>query len=384
MRRSIASAWRKVVATLAVASLPLAAAAVDFTQVRQLDSDLEGAYCNGDLVELAPGEMYLTCSDHGPAHQGTVLRIGTDGKTQVLAEFSRFKSSPYKPLGGLIDGGDGALYGTTASGGDYGHGTVFRIKPGGRLTVLHHFGAIANDGDAPYAGLMKASDGRFYGTTWVGGANSSSGTVFRISKSGKYKVLYDFSDGKDGGHPRAELAEGPDGALYGVAEYGGTYGEGTLFRLTLDGQLTVLHHFGGPLADGAKPRAGLTLAADGKFYGTSSYRDTDQQGTVFRLDPASGDFEVLHVLQGDEGCSPWARLVAGPDGWLYGSTFRCALSSVGTLFRVSPQTGEFELVHRLVYSEGVGPKGGLLLASDGALYGTTWEWPSTLFRLSGF
>jgi len=371
---------RRSIATLVLACLPLAAGAVEFTKIRSLDSDLEGLNCNGDLAELAPGEMFLTCADHGPGHQGSVLRIGFDGQTKVLAAFTRFKESPYRPLGGLIDGGDGALYGTTASGGDFGGGTVFRIKPGGRLTVLHHFGIGAEVAQAPYAGLVKASDGRFYGTTWVAGPNGGKGNVFRISRSGKYKELHVFTDGEDGGHPRAQLAEGPDGALYGVTETGGLYGEGTLFRITLEGQLTVLHHFGGAMADGTSPRAGLTLAADGKFYGTSSYRNEKQQGTVFRLDPASGDFEVLHVMQGDEGCSPWARLVAAPDGWLYGSTFSCG----GTIFRVSPETGAFETVHRFEYTEGIGPKGGLLLASDGALYGTTWEWPSTLFRLSGF
>jgi len=375
---------RRSIATLVLACLPLAAGAVEFTKIRQLDSDLEGMNCNGDLVEVAPGDMLLTCADHGPGHQGSVLRIGFDGQTKVLAAFTRFKASPYRPLGGLVDGGDGWLYGTTAQGGDHGRGTVFRIKPGRKLAVLHHFAPDYEEAQAPYAGLLKASDGRFYGTTWVGGPYGSYGSVFRISKSGKYKELHAFTNGEDGGHPRAQLAEGPDGALYGVAESGGLHGEGTLFRLTLKGQLTVLHHFGGALADGAKPQAGLTLAADGKFYGTSSYRNAEQQGAVFRLDPASGALEVLRVLQGDDGCEPWARLVAAPDGWLYGSTSDCGLYNVGTIFRVSPQTGAFETVHHFEYSEGVGPKGGLLLASDGALYGTTSDWPSTLFRLSGF
>jgi uncharacterized repeat protein (TIGR03803 family) len=105
------------------------------------------------------------------------------------------------PEAALTQGRDGNLYGTLTNSGAYGAGVVFKINPTGEVTVLHHFCAEANcaDGAEPYAGLIDASDGNFYGTTVAGGTGHCDngvipgcGTVFRITPHGELTTLYNI------------------------------------------------------------------------------------------------------------------------------------------------------------------------------------------------
>ena len=136
-----------------------------------------------------------------------------------------------------MQGSDGYFYGTTDLGGDtnlnsgYGYGTVFKISPSGELTTLYSF-TDSNDGAYPQAGLVRGSDGNFYGTTFIGGMNNS-GTVFQINATGALTTLYSFSGGNDGLYPTAPLLQGSDGSFYGTTWQGGLARRGTVFRLTL-------------------------------------------------------------------------------------------------------------------------------------------------------
>jgi len=151
------------------------------------------------------------------------------------------------PEAGLVQGSDGNLYGTTSAGGTNGHfddhgifagGTVFKIGTNGGLTTLHSFTG-GNDGGFPEAGLVQGSDGNLYGTTYYGGTNGA-GTVFKISTDGTLTTLHSLAGGNDGGCSAAGLVQGSDGNLYGTTEYGGTYGFGTVFRLTIVPGLSII------------------------------------------------------------------------------------------------------------------------------------------------
>ncbi len=181
------------------------------------------------------------------------------------------------PWAGLIQATDGNFYGTTTQGGAYGDGTVFKITPSGALTTLHSF--AGSDGSSPYAGLIQGTDGNFYGTTYYGGAATwcygyaGCGTIFRITPSGTLTTLHSF-DGGDGAWPQAGLLQANDGNFYGTALTGGAttfcYGYpgcGTIFKITPSGTLTTLYSFQG--SEGAIPIGGLIQASDGKFYGTT-------------------------------------------------------------------------------------------------------------------
>jgi uncharacterized repeat protein (TIGR03803 family) len=185
----------------------------------------------------------------------------------------------------LVQGSDGSFYGTTSMGGANSVGTVFRITPSGSETNLHSFSG-SPDGANPLAGLVQGSDGSFYGTTSGGGANGG-GIVFRISPSGAYTNLHSFGNFPDGVGPNAGLVEGSDGTFYGTTVSGGANSVGTVFRISPSGSETNLHSFGN-FPDGANPNAGLVQGGDGSFYGTTKFGGANTNcfsgcGTVFKF-----------------------------------------------------------------------------------------------------
>jgi uncharacterized repeat protein (TIGR03803 family) len=294
---------------------------------------------------------------------------------------------PYAPL---VKGIDGNLYGTT-SGYEVGlGGTVFKITEGGKLTTLHGFCVEPNcaDGATPIAGLVRATDGAFYGTTYNGGSNGN-GTAFKITPGGKLTVLHRFcqTDCSDGARPVAGLIKGRDGEFYGTTYGGGASGNGTAFRMSPTGKVTTLHSFDG--SDGAKPEGGLVQAPDGNLYGTTyggggtSNCSTLGCGTVFKITP-EGKLTTLHVFCTQsycpDGSNPVATLIEGADGKFYGTTSTggdsesACQGGCGTVFKITPR-GKLTTLHRFCSQnncfEGTLPTGNLVQAADGNFYGTT-------------
>jgi uncharacterized repeat protein (TIGR03803 family) len=179
------------------------------------------------------GTMYGTTRSGGAHNQGTVYSITASGVETVLHSFGGGSGGGAGPYAGLI-AVNGTLCGTTLNGGANGQGTVYSITiaPSGAETVLHSFGGSSGDGAGPYAGLL-AVNGTLYGTTASGGANGQ-GTVYSImpTSSGTYAVLWSFGSQYDGATPRASLIR-INGFLYGTTTQGGTYGDGTVFKLLL-------------------------------------------------------------------------------------------------------------------------------------------------------
>jgi uncharacterized repeat protein (TIGR03803 family) len=299
------------------------------------------------------------------------------------------------PAAGLIQATDGDLYGTTFSGGNgngFG-GVIFRITPSGTLTTVHIFCLQPScpDGRSPDAGPVQATDGNLYGTTAFGGAQIHYGTVFRTTLSGTLTTLYSFcsqTNCTDGDQPEAGLVQAVDGNFYGTTAAGGASddcegGCGTVFRITPSGALTTLHSFA--QTDGAVPSAGLIQALDGDFYGTTSQGGDNTAdcelgcGTVFRI-TASGMLETVHSFCSESGCadgrSPIAGLIQATDGNLYGTTFLGGASGGGTVFRITPSgtlTTLYSFCSQSDCRDGSAPQAGLVQATDGNLYGTTVE-----------
>ena len=205
------------------------------------------------------------------------------------------------PQAGLILATDGNFYGTTYSGGtsNYcggGCGTVFKITPSGSLTTLHSFNGT--DGYNVYAGLVEGTDGNFYGTTFNGGPQNV-GEVYKITPGGTLTVLHTF-DGTDGDYPRAALIQATDGNFYGTTFQGGTNGQGTVFAITPGGSLTTLYSFCAQTGcdDGANPIGGVTQASDGYLYGTTNGGGSDNSGTVFKLQLVSYTLTVTAPQNG--------------------------------------------------------------------------------------
>jgi uncharacterized repeat protein (TIGR03803 family) len=188
----------------------------------------DGANPKAGLIEGSDSNFYGTTFSGGMSGSGTVFKISSAGKLTPLWSFTGGVDGG-QPSAGLVEGSDGNFYGTTFSGGMSGSGTVFKISSAGTLTTLHSFG-YGTDGANPKAGLIEGGNGEFYGTTAGGGA-SGTGTVFKISSAGTLTTLWNFTGGVDGANPQAGLIEGSVSNFYGTTAGGGSGNAGTVFTL---------------------------------------------------------------------------------------------------------------------------------------------------------
>src|ERR1017187_999315 len=304
------------------------------------------------LVQATNGDLYGTTAKGGANGGGTVFKITPGGTLTTLYSFCSQTNcmDGVEPYAGLVQAANGDLYGTTVAGGANGYGTVFKITPGGTLTMVYSFCSQTNcaDGAYPEAGLVQAANGDLYGTTPQGGANRG-GTIFKITPGGTLTKLYSFcSEGvypacTDGLIPDAGLVQAANGDFYGTTDYGGGNGHvGTLFKITPSGTLTTLHGFN--YTDGEGPSAGLVQATNGDFYGTTLSGGANGEGTVFKITP-SGSLTTLYSFCSQSGCTdgafPEAGLVQDTNGDFYGTTFEGGSNDGGTVFRISVGLGPF-------------------------------------------
>jgi uncharacterized repeat protein (TIGR03803 family) len=243
----------------------------------------------GGLVRDGSGTLYGTTIFGGTAGgYGTVFQLSAAGKLTLLHSFSGTPDGE-DPYGGLVRDSAGNLYGTSLYGGSGGgFGTVFKVNKAGKMTLLHSFSGTP-DGVNPHDGLLRDKAGNLYGTTIYGGAGGGYGTVFKLSPTGKLTLLHSFSGDPDGVNPYARLARDGAGNLYGTTFYGGTSGYGTVFKVSKAGKMKVLHSFT-YAPDGAHPIGGLVMDKAGNLYGTTSAGgDTSCGfsgcGTVFEITP---------------------------------------------------------------------------------------------------
>ncbi len=359
----------------------------------------DGASPYARLVQATDGSFYGTTYAGGASGNcqggcGTVFRITPGGTLTTLHSFDWYDGA--SPSAALVQGTDGNFYGTTYGGGvNHYYGTVFKITPSGTFTSLYSFCTQANcaDGAMPYAGLVRATDGNFYGTTLEGGSNNgcslgsgSCGTLFKITPGGTLTTLYSFCAQPgcaDGGNPYAGLVQASDGNFYGTTFGRGANGYGTVFKSTPSGALTSLYSFCAQAncADGQYPYAGLVQGTDGNFYGTTPEGGGGAYhlgGTVFKVTP-SGTLTTLYNFCSLPGCadgdSAHAALVQATDGNFYGTTggggaYCIPNSGCGTVFKITP-SGSLTTLHSFDGSDGKGTSAGLVQATDGNLYGTT-------------
>jgi uncharacterized repeat protein (TIGR03803 family) len=364
------------------AVIAIALPAQTFTSLHSFN-DADGSYPRAALVQTNNGNLYGTTETGGPNGQGTVFKITPGGALTTIYNFC--PNTPCtdgaKPGGALVQAADGSFYGTTEGGGMGGHGTIFKITPGGTLTTLYRFCPEndCTDGARPTAGLILGADGDWYGTTSEGGI-SGNGTVFKITPRGALTSLYHFcmkSHCADGADPATGLVEGDDGNFYGTTEAGGANRVGAVFKITPDGALTILHSFNG--TDGQTP-LGLVLATDGNFYGTTlSGGATVFYGSVFKVTP-KGALTSIYSFCSQSGCAdgntPFAGLIQGSDGNFYGTTFIGGANSNGTVFQITP-SGALTVLYNFcsqggsLCTDGDQPIAGLVQDTNGKLYGTT-------------
>jgi len=279
------------------------------------------------------------------------------------------------PYAGLVRDAKGNLYGTTYWNGSYGWGTVFKVDTNGTETVLYSFcpgGIPCTDGGNPAAGLIRDAHGSLYGTTQSGGS-ADRGTVFKVDTNGTETVLYNFAGGaSDGCNPDQGLVRDKAGNFYGTGECG-AFGKGVVFELSLQGQETVLHNFAGGSSDGASPVLGSLLTDKaGNLYGTTEFGGTSGQGVVYKL--GKNGFKVLHSFAGGttDGCFPFGSVAMDKNGNLYSTTYQCGVSGKGVVWKLS-RKGKLTVLHSFAGApnDGDTPEAGVKMDAKGNLYGNT-------------
>ena len=355
-----------------------------------------GAQPLSALVQAGDGDFYGTTVAGGESGHGTVFRLTAAGvQTHVVSFTGNAGAAPGgAPVAGLTPGPDGALYGTTTEGGTHGFGTIFRIGSAGAFTTLVDFTGSSGlaRGSVP-SQLAIHPDGNLYGTT-QGGGTGGFGTVFRVTTAGGLTTLVDFT-GTDGGvagaAPRGPLAV-QGSTLFGVTESGGAGDFGTIFKVTTSGAFSLMASLTGAAGTnpGAAPRGGLHLHSDGHLYGTTRYGGASDQGTFFRI--TTETIPILTLLRSfadATGSLPGGALAQDGAGALYGTTSGGGVYGLGTCYKITA-TG----VHTLLGSftgnagpmPGAAPEEGLVLGSDGQLYGAASAGGTgnrgTLFRLT--
>jgi uncharacterized repeat protein (TIGR03803 family) len=332
-----------------------------------------------EVIEGSDGALYGTTRDAGLNDNGIVFKVNKDGSDYaVLVKFDGAGqgSSPY---GGVVEAGDGKLYGLTSMGGEAGYGTLFRLnKDGGGFETLHSFIATSSDGRQPEGNLLLGRDGALYGTTYYGGANGA-GSVFRIQRDGTgFTLLHSFDPYADGQFPTAGLAQGTNDLLYGVTSIGGYSAQGTLFSVDTNGaSFTVLHPFGAS-GDGQSPYSGLVRGPGGVLYGTTYTGASQMNGVIFEINEDGSGYALVHEFNGgvnSEGYRPEGLLWLSGDGFFYGTTSHGGLANIGTIYRVRPDGSGNTRLLSFSYSgrDGTDLSAPPLPASDGKLYGVAFD-----------
>jgi len=344
---------------------------------------------SGGPVLDTMGALLVPLAAGGTTGDGTLLKVTTSGAVTIAATIGG--SFGEKPAGALLRVGNSWL-GLAEAGGLAGRGELFRYNPAEGITPLADF--ASSSGSVPEGPATKGADGLYYVAAREGGA-FGRGAILRFdATNGNRTTVASFSGTSGfsrGTRPRAPLALGPDGFIYGVTEAGGNNDQGTVFRVTPNGEVVTLVDFAASPQPNT-PKSGLTLSPDGKFYATTSTGGANGKGTLFSV-TTDGVYTTVFSFSGSSGTAPGdgptGSLLAAPDGTLYGTTVALAgTTGSGTIYRVSA-AGVPLTLGTFTGSSGalVGgrPFGQLAFGLDGCLYGCTSEEGSrgggTLFRV---
>jgi uncharacterized repeat protein (TIGR03803 family) len=367
-------------AVAALSALILAAPAAGSVSTFHSFAGPEGETPAAPLVQGVDGFLYGVAAHGGdfsvlpPDGAGTIFRADLAGNVTTLHVFNGLEGAV--PTG-IVQGRDGAFYGTTTYGGTPGissltpgNGTIFRISPSGTFATLFVFpGAERGFRPGP---LIQGSDGALYGTA-VGGQTLYAllpGIVYRFDPATRdYRVLHTFvvSDGRD---PTGKLFETADAFFYGTTNQGGPSNAGVVYKVNAAGSFAVVHAFG--VDEGSEPKAGVFQASDGFFYGT--LEKGAYGGKVFRMD-AAGNLTTLFSFgpYSADGWAPTSNPIEGRDGFLYGTTPRGGTASSGSngvVYQLST-SGSLTVLHSFSGPDGIQPGAAPVQASDGLLYGST-------------
>ncbi len=389
-----------------------------FAKKFDFEESSSGAFPMGSLIQAADGKLYGLTSMGGIYGKGTLFSYDlSTNQFQKLNDFDGPMGAT--PVGTLVEAGNGRLFGITRGGGAWGVGVVFEYQPTGNLYTKKLdldsetgyggkgalvkgqngklYGVVDNgvgkvtgafieidpvpfalkkklefdgerDGSYPIA-ITEGSNGKFYGLTQKGGSNNV-GVVFQMDvTSTNLKSLHNFTFALNGSFPRGTLTMAPNGKFYGITAQGGKHNTGVLYEFDpLTDQLSVKVDFKGELT-GETPLHGLTLAANGKLYGITTYLNNESIGLLFEYDPELNKFNKRYEF-GFSDSTPWSELILASNSKLYGITSLPGYT--GALFEFDPVSGSLsKKADFQTNTTGKSPIGKVLQANNGKFYGAT-------------
>ena len=406
LRRAAESVIAKFapVLTLALLMLTCPAQAQTFSVIHNFFGGSDGASPQSGLTVDNRGNLYGTAGSGGDGGGGTVFKMVHEGSGWIFLTLysfdTRLTDNGIAPEAAVVIGSNGSLYGTTEIGGvdgqgcdTYGCGLVYNLRPPARATasalgqwtetVLYAFTG-SPDGAHPEAAVVFDQAGNIYGTTLQGGS-SNWGTAYELLPANggwTERALYSFTNGNDGGYLTGSLIFDLAGQLYGLANSGGVYGNGTVFQLSQSGSSwteSTLYAFPGQGQNGENPAGGLILDGSGNLYGGTSYGGSNYGGTAFELIPEPGGSWTYRLLysfihNGTTTPGPLCSLTMDAAGNLYGTTFGDGAYGFGSVFKLTP-TGEgwiYTDLHDFTGgNDGRYPAGSVVFDQAGNFYGTT-------------
>jgi len=239
------------------------------------------------LTEASDGTLYGVTYFANSADRGTIFKINKDGTGYSVMHVFTGNPDGQQVQCKLLEGSDGALYGTTQYGGTTTAGTIFTInKNGTGYGILFNLGSVTAGGYIASSGVIEGSDHFLYGTTGLGGGTGNQGTLYKVDKyGGNYQVLQRFPQNSSaGGSAGGGLIEGANGMIYGLTQHGGIESEGTVFCINEDGSgYAILLNFLNSGADINQPVSPLLQLPNGIFYGTVPYGGPESTGGIYAL-----------------------------------------------------------------------------------------------------
>jgi len=345
------------------------------TYTKKIDfSPLNGWRCVGNLAVASSGKLYGLTASGGIYGGGVIFEFDptTSLFTKKIDLSTTTGSSPY---GTLLQATNGNLYALTSGGGTgeaNKNGTLIEYNPVTNV-LIKKFDFASSNGYQPRGNLIQLSNGKLYGLAFGGGANDQ-GVLFEYDlSSNTYTKKQDFSN-PTGANPMGSLTQAPNGKLYGMSYRGGAADLGVLFEYdaALNTYIKKLDFSHAP--NGSKPSSSaLTQAANGKLYGLTSAGGANNLGVLFEIDPATNVYTKKIDLSSTLGSTPWAGMVTGADGKLYGVTLHGGANNNGVLFEYDPASNTYTKRVEFSPSIGISPAGKLLQLSNGKFYGTTGQ-----------
>ncbi|MBK9760687.1 MAG: hypothetical protein IPO90_12110 [Flavobacteriales bacterium] len=338
----------------------------------------EGGSPKGDVIKASNGLYYGVTEFGGTAGVGVLYSYNpSTGAYTVLVNFSTSTSAPAigaRPYRGLMQAANGKLYGTCSQGGVNNVGTLFEYVIGGALTKRVDFDALstaASKGSTPRCRLMQASNGLIYGVTQLGGVNNR-GVLYQFNTSTNvFTKRFDFTafPSLTGGQPFGGLTAPASGTLlYGITQSGGANVGGVIYSFnTANNAYTAVYDF--TQATGRFPLGEMVLAPNGSLYGTTTAGGTNNLGVIFSYDPVTDTYTNRFNLTSVSGSSPFARMILGSNGLLYGTADQGGLSNAGTIFSFNTTTNALSVVYNLSDGGFSDPWAGVIEDPAGTLVG---------------